>query len=259
MTFFGNFDLAQLVLYLFWIFFFGLIIYIQRETMREGYPMEAETDGRVGMYGPFDLPSPKTFTLPHGQGLVTVPNPEKDAKEITDRKFAMRRAENWSGAPYVPTGDPMVDGVGPAAWAERRDIAELTMEGDLRIVPMTSTNEWSIADGDRNIIGWDVLGTDGQKAGTVKDVWIDRSESLIRYVEVQLSAQKSVLCPMNGVKVGSAEEKAVRVDSITAAQFAKVPTMKKKGQITSLEEEKIMAYYAGGKLYSDPMRSEPWL
>ena len=259
MTFFGNFDLAQLVLYLFWIFFFGLIIYIQRETMREGYPMEAETDGRVGMYGPFDMPSPKTFTLPHGQGEVTVPNPEKDAKEITDRKFAMRQTETWSGAPYVPTGDPMVDGIGPAAWAERRDIAELTMEGDLRIVPMTSTNEWSIADGDRNIVGWDVLGTDGQKAGTVKDVWIDRSESLIRYIEVALSAQKSVLCPMNAVKVGSADEKAVRVDSIAAAQFAKVPTMKKKGQITSLEEEKIMAYYAGGKLYSDPARSEPWL
>jgi len=259
MTFFGNFDLAQLVLYLFWIFFFGLIIYIQRETMREGYPMEAETDGRVGMYGPFDMPAPKTFDLPHGQGRVTVPNPEKDAREITDRKFAMRQTENWSGAPYVPTGDPMVDGVGPAAWAERRDVAELTMEGDLRIVPMSSTNEWSIADGDRNIVGWDVLGTDGEKAGTVKDVWIDRSESLIRYVEVALSAQKSVLCPMNAVKVGAADEKAVRVDSITAAQFAKVPTLKKKGQITSLEEEKVMAYYAGGKLYSDPARSEPWL
>jgi photosynthetic reaction center H subunit len=259
MTFFGNFDLAQLVLYLFWIFFFGLIIYIQRETMREGYPMEAETDGRVGMYGPFTMPSPKTFLLPHGQGTVTVPNPEKDAKEITDRKFAMQQRENWGGAPYVPTGDAMVDGVGPGSWAERRDIAELTMEGDLRIVPMASTNEWTIADGERNIVGWDVIGCDGQKAGTIKDVWIDRSESMIRYIEVALTGQKSVLAPMNGVVVNSATQKSVYVDSITAAQFAKVPTMKKKGQVTSLEEEKIMAYYAAGKLYAEPLRSEPWL
>jgi photosynthetic reaction center H subunit len=35
--------------------------------------------------------------------------------------------------------------------------------------------------------------------------------------------------------------------------------MKKKGQVTSLEEEKIMAYYAAGKLYAEPLRSEPWL
>jgi photosynthetic reaction center H subunit len=36
-------DVAQLVLYLFWIFFAGLIYYLRRENQREGYPME--TDG----------------------------------------------------------------------------------------------------------------------------------------------------------------------------------------------------------------------
>ena len=38
--FFSNFDIAQLSLYLFWAFFFGLVIYLQRENMREGYPLE---------------------------------------------------------------------------------------------------------------------------------------------------------------------------------------------------------------------------
>lgn len=259
MTFFGNFDLAQLVLYLFWIFFFGLIFWIQRETMREGYPMEAETDGRVDMYGPFDMPSPKTYLLPHGRGTVTVPNPEKDKREITDRKLNMRRTENWAGAPYEPTGDPLVDGVGPAAWAERMDEVELTLHGTPRIVPMASDSEWGIVDGDNNIMGWDVTAYDGEKVGTVKDVWIDRSESLIRYVEIQVSPRKSVLAPWNGVKVGSAESRSVYIDSLSARQFANVPSIKKPGQITSLEEEKIMAYFAGGKLYADRMRGEPWL
>ena len=36
----GNFDLASAALWLFWIFFALLIFYIQRENMREGYPME---------------------------------------------------------------------------------------------------------------------------------------------------------------------------------------------------------------------------
>ena len=52
-TFFANFDLASAAIWLFWIFFALLIIYIQRENMREGYPMEND-DGTAapnqGMY-----------------------------------------------------------------------------------------------------------------------------------------------------------------------------------------------------------------
>ena len=33
-------DVAQLVLYAFWIFFAGLIFYLHRENKREGYPLD---------------------------------------------------------------------------------------------------------------------------------------------------------------------------------------------------------------------------
>ena len=42
----GYIDVAQLVLYAFWIFFVGLIFYLRREDKREGYPLES--DGRAG-------------------------------------------------------------------------------------------------------------------------------------------------------------------------------------------------------------------
>ena len=38
----GSVDLAQIVLYLFWIFFAGIIFYLVLEGHREGYPMESE-------------------------------------------------------------------------------------------------------------------------------------------------------------------------------------------------------------------------
>jgi hypothetical protein len=38
--FFGNFDLASAAIWLFYIFFAGLIYYLQTENMREGYPLE---------------------------------------------------------------------------------------------------------------------------------------------------------------------------------------------------------------------------
>ena len=33
-------DLAQLALYVFWIFFFSLVIYLHREGKREGWPLQ---------------------------------------------------------------------------------------------------------------------------------------------------------------------------------------------------------------------------
>ncbi|MEL6185723.1 MAG: photosynthetic reaction center subunit H, partial [Myxococcota bacterium] len=40
-------DVAQVTLYVFWIFFAGLIIYLRREDTREGYPLEADIGGAV--------------------------------------------------------------------------------------------------------------------------------------------------------------------------------------------------------------------
>ena len=59
-------DLAQLALYVFWIFFFSLVIYLHREGKREGWPLQMSSgDLRTGMGG---MPKPKTYRLAHGQG-----------------------------------------------------------------------------------------------------------------------------------------------------------------------------------------------
>jgi photosynthetic reaction center H subunit len=47
--------------------------------------------------------------------------------------------------------------------------------------------------------------------------------------------------------------------SILASQFAEVPGLKNPDVITSLEEEKITAYYGAGTLYATPERQEPLL
>ena len=256
---FGEFDIAQLTLYAFWVFFFVLVVYLQREALREGYPLESEMLGKPEMSGLFgNIPAPKTWTLPHGRGTVSVPNPEKDAAEITDRKFAMKPTAGWSGSPFEPTGDPMVDGIGPAAWAERADVPDLTVDGHIKIVPMRAHPEWNIWTEDRDIRGWTVMGCDGKPAGTCVDVWIDRSESMIRYIEIELPEGGTRLMPMPAVIVGI-RGNILKVHSIRSDQFAKIPTLKKADEITFLEEEKVCAYIAGGKLYASRDRVEPWL
>lgn len=58
MSFSSHFDFAQVVLYAFWIFFFGLIYYLRREDKREGYPLVSSRGPVNGFPAP---PPPKTF------------------------------------------------------------------------------------------------------------------------------------------------------------------------------------------------------
>ena len=253
---FGNIDVAQLVLYAFWIFFAGLIWYLRQEDRREGYPLEDDLRGKYNRNPWLFIPGPKTFHLPHGQGTVSVPNAKRDIRPI-----AARRIANFSGAPLMPTGNPMKDGVGPAAWAERADVVDRMAHGEAKIVPLRSAAEFTIAEGDPNPIGMRVAGCNGKLAGTVADVWIDRSESLIRYLEVDLGLKdaRNVLVPINFCVLKQLGQPTFYVEAITAEQFADIPVTAKKTQITLLEEERIVAYVGGGLLYATPQRQEAFL
>lgn len=244
-------DVAQLVLYAFWIFFFGLLIYLHRENKREGYPLETTSKRRIRVEGFPAMPAPKTFILPHGGGTRQAPR--------QDQAYALA-AQPTSGAPgspLYPTGDPMKDGVGPAAYAIRPEVPDLTHEGTPKIVPMRIATEFSVEDRDPDPRGKPVYGADGVAAGTVTDLWVDRSEPQVRYLELAVG-ERRVLLPINFARVRSSDGH-VRVKSICAEHFAGVPTTASPDQVTLQEEDKICAYYAGGHLYAMPGRSEPLL
>jgi len=93
----------------------------------------------------------------------------------------------------------------------------------------------------------------------VRDIWLDTSEMLFRYLEVETNTaagSRTVLLPMTFARI---RRNAVEVNSIYGHHFGAVPGLKHGDQVTLLEEEKIMAYYGGGTLYADPKRLEPLL
>ncbi len=258
----GYIDVAQVVLYAFWVFFAGLIFYLRREDKREGYPLESDRSdrsSRVKVVGFPSPPEPKQYLLPHGQGTRLAPRAQAPQGAIPGTA-----APAGLGSPLVPTGDPMRDGVGPASYPNREDVPDLSIHGTPKVVPMRVAKDFTVEHDDPDPRGMAVVAADGKVAGTVVDLWVDRAEPRILFFEMALSgsddgqpgAADNVLLPYGFTRVKFGK-KQIHVSSIMADHFQHVPRTASMDQITRLEEDRITAYYAGGHLYAHPSRQEP--
>ncbi|WP_088280079.1 photosynthetic reaction center subunit H [Ideonella sp. A 288] len=246
-------DIAQVVLYMFWIFFAGLCYYLHRENKREGYPLESDgRGGRVVIQGFPSVPEPKSFLMRSGEvRYAPGPNTFKEPLPLAEPTSRV------PGSPIEPTGNPMLDGVGPGAYTLRSDKPDLTLDDRPRIVPLRVAKDFGVAHQGPDPRGMYVIGADDKIGGTVRDLWVDRSEAIFRYLEVEVDGDptgRRVLLPMNFARCGDRE---VFVASILSTQFGAVPQLKSPDEITSLEEDRVMAYYGGGTLYAEPSRLEP--
>ncbi len=241
-------DVAQIVLYMFWAFFAGLVYYLVREGHREGYPMDnGHLQGGPTQTG-WPVPEPKVYKLANGREILS---PDFNRP---DGSFSGQPSHGWLGAPLEPVGDPLLAGVGPGAWAARADEPDLYHGDQIKIVPLRIAADHGVMSPDLDPRGMPVYGADRYQAGTVKDLWVDRCEMMFRYIEVELNQGGTVLLPMTFSRI---KARGVFVAAVVASQFANVPKTKSPEQITLLEEEKITAYFGAGTLYATPDRQEP--
>jgi photosynthetic reaction center H subunit len=241
-------DVAQLVLYMFWLFFAGLIYYLIRENHREGYPLDNDR-GVIEGWPP--TPAPKIYLLADGRQVQA---PRDEAPHPTPNAERVYRSP---ASPIEPVGDPMTAGVGPA-WTPRPDHADLDHHGHPKIVPLSMASGYGVSERDPDPRGMDLLDAYGDKAGTVRELWLDRGEMMFRYLEAEVplaaGGTRRVLVPMPFARIN---EHGVRVYALLASQFAGVPAIKANDRVTLLEEERIGAYYGAGTLYAEPHRAEP--
>jgi photosynthetic reaction center H subunit len=125
-----------------------------------------------------------------------------------------------------------------------------------RIVPMRVDGHLAVEGRDTDPRGLPIAGCDHGVAGTVRDLWVDRAEHVIRYLEVALNDGGMVLVPMPMVRI---TERYVDCDAVTGAQIGGAPQLASPDQITLLEEEKVQAYFGAGYLWATPERAEPKL
>ena len=176
----------------------------------------------------------------------------------------LRASASHPGAPLDATLEHMSDdarlgaGIGPGAWADRADIPDRTIDGHPKVVPLRAAPNFFVEPRDPDPRGMTVLGADGVAAGVIRDVWVDRSEPQVRYLELGAPDGGAVLIPMNCCRVDRRRAQ-VRVKALLGRQFAGVPRTRQPDVVTLLEEDRIMAYFAAGYLYASPARFGPIL
>jgi photosynthetic reaction center H subunit len=132
----------------------------------------------------------------------------------------------------------------------------MTLHGEAKIVPLRVATDHGVASRDTDPRGLPVYGADGEVAGQVADMWVDRSEMMFRYIEVALPDGSRRLLPTTFARI---RKTGVEVHALLARQFADVPMTRSPEQVTFLEEEKISACYGAGLMYATPERKEPLL
>ena len=105
------------------------------------------------------------------------------------------------------------------------------------------------------------MAADKRVAGTVKDLWVDRSDVILRYIEVAVRWRE---CPQRRLSDRPGEFRPQQAGSLHQrrcwpSSSPTSPGLKNPDQITLLEEDKVSGYFAGGHMYATPNRQEPVL
>jgi photosynthetic reaction center H subunit len=98
--------------------------------------------------------------------------------------------------------------------------------------------------------GMPILSRDDQVVGYVTDMWIDEPEAMVRYLQFDLESEWGSGSRIVPVYMAKVKPRWVRVRSLDAAFFDRVPVVGGSGVLTKLDEEKVMAFYAGGQMYA---------
>ncbi len=255
-------DVTQLCVDGFLLGFLALVWYLRREDKREGYPLErpAPEGGRdkVG----FPRPPPHKYFETMHHGLVRMPHDTLEGGEVdhpvpstlpfiaATPAWRSRYSGIGIGVPLEPDGDPLVDGVGPAAFSARSDVPLHLRDGSPQVIPLRIAPDWWVAQGDVDPRGMRVIAADGMVVGQVVDLWVDQGVRILRYLEVALGMEgRRVLLPIYFVDVRR-RQREVRVTVLRGRQFDGLPSLRDPLRVTAREEDRINAYFAGGTLYT---------
>lgn len=98
-----------------------------------------------------------------------------------------------------------------------------------RVVPLDELDDYTVAEGDPDVRGWDVLSADGRKIGEVDNLLVDTAAMKVRYLEVDVdrdilqgSGDRHILVPIGYARLHE-EDDQVLVDTLNSSDVMGLP------------------------------------
>lgn len=98
-----------------------------------------------------------------------------------------------------------------------------------RVVPLDELDDYTVAEGDPDVRGWDVLSADGRKIGEVDNLLVDTAAMKVRYLEVDVdrdllegSGDRHILVPIGFARLHE-EDDQVLVDTLNSSDVMGLP------------------------------------
>jgi photosynthetic reaction center H subunit len=166
-------------------------------------------------------------------GFERIPDYDGDlAKLNADYRAGLLRdyTAAESGAAMAGTGARGVRDDRDDDAAERaEDIRTASPAGDRRLARLDELSDYEVADHDPDVRGWDVVASDGNKIGDVKDLVADTAAMKVRYLDIELDSdfrrsddESRVLVPIEHVRLIE-DDDVVRLDAVTSQQARDIP------------------------------------
>jgi len=147
-----------------------------------------------------------------------------------------------------------------------RDNYDRGSENVGRLARLDDLRDFKVADGDPDVRGWDVVGSDGRKLGEVKHLIADPAAMRVRYLEVELDrsvregGDRRVLLPIGTARLDDARDEVI-VDSIAGVDAGTLPTYAEGADITRDYESTLRGRFTGGTHSADTssrdLRADP--
>lgn len=96
-----------------------------------------------------------------------------------------------------------------------------------RVIPLGQLDDFTVADGDPDVRGWDVLAADGRKIGEVDELLVDSTAMKVRYLDVDVddgaaAGDRHVLIPIGYARLDR-ERDRVLVDALQSGDLGGMP------------------------------------
>ena len=122
----------------------------------------------------------------------------------------------------------------------------MALERD-RVAPLDELDDYKVADGNPDVRGWEVLGSDGQRIGEVDELLVDTVARKVRYLDVKVSNQvlntgedRHILIPIGYARLEHDDQ--IFVEALSASTIAMIPAYA-KGSITRDDETRIRTHF----------------